>query len=59
MGSYVFRIIWIYTVFARTGTIEFLFSVYMCSWIITAIAETLYFAHMYRRAFAPRSTEAE
>lgn len=57
MGSCVFRIIWIYTVFARIGTVGSLFSVYVCSWIITAIAEIIYFVHTYCRAFT-RSTEA-
>lgn len=48
MGSCVFRIIWVYTVFAQFQTISSLYLVYICSWTITAIAEILYFSHVYR-----------
>jgi len=48
-GSCVFRIIWIYTVFAFFGTIASLYLVYGCSWSITAIAEIIYFIKLYRR----------
>ncbi len=48
MGSCVFRVIWIYTVFAYFGTITSLYLLYICSWILTAIAEILYFRHTYR-----------
>ncbi len=48
MGSCVFRIIWIYTIFAYFHTIESLYLLYACSWIITAVAEILYFIHIYR-----------
>lgn len=48
MGSCVFRIVWIYTVFAYFGTIESLYLLYVFSWIITAIAEIIYFIKIYR-----------
>lgn len=51
MGSCVFRLIWIYTVFAFFGTITSLYLLYVCSWTITAVAEIWYFARLYRRAF--------
>lgn len=44
-GSCVFRIIWVYTIFAYFGTIESLYLLYICSWSITALAEILYFRH--------------
>lgn len=47
MGSCVFRIIWIYTVFAYFGTITSLYLLYLFSWSITAIAEMIYFRKVY------------
>ena len=49
MGSCVFRIIWIFTIFARIHTPASLFMLYPASWTITAIAELVYFAVIYRR----------
>ena len=49
MGSCVFRLFWIYTVFAFFGTITSLYLLYVCSWTITAIAETWYFVKIYKR----------
>lgn len=49
MGSCVFRIIWVYTVFAHFHTIESLYLLYVFSWSITAIFEILYFSHSYRK----------
>ena len=43
MGSCVFRIIWVYTVFAYFKTIPSLYLLYVFSWSITAIAEMIYF----------------
>lgn len=48
-GSCIFRIIWIYTVFAHFGTITSLYLLYIFSWGITAMFETLYFIRCYRR----------
>lgn len=48
LGSCVFRIIWIYTVFAYFGTFRSLFLVYVFSWIITAAAQIPYFIHSYK-----------
>ena len=52
MGSCVFRIIWIYTIFAYFGTIMSLYLLYAFSWTITAIAEMIYFAHAYKQETA-------
>lgn len=43
MGSCVFRVIWVYTVFAYFHTIPSLYLLYVFSWSITAVAEILYF----------------
>lgn len=49
LGSCVFRIVWIYTIFAYFHTIASLYLLYIFSWTITAAAEILYFVHIYRR----------
>ena len=48
LGSCVFRIIWVNTVFAYFRTIPSLYLLYMFSWTIAAVAETIYFAKIYR-----------
>lgn len=48
MGSCVFRLVWIYTVFEHFQTITSLYLLYFFSWSITAIAEIFYFAKIYR-----------
>ena len=50
MGSCVFRIIWVYTVFAHFQTIPSLYLLYCCSWTITSVAEILYFIRVYKSA---------
>lgn len=55
LGSCVFRIIWIYTVFAYFGTIESLYLLYVFSWLLTAVAEILYFVRVFRQTAAPKS----
>ena len=52
MGSCVFRIIWIYTIFAYFHTIPSLYLLYVFSWLLTSIAEIIYFAGCYRRKMA-------
>lgn len=49
VGSTVFRPLWIWTVFAHFRTIESLYLLYVCSWTITALAEILYFAGIFRK----------
>lgn len=49
MGSCVFRIIWVYTVFAYFGTITSLYLLYVFSWSITAFAEIIYFRRLYKK----------
>lgn len=49
LGSCVFRIVWVYTVFVYFHTIPGLYLLYFFSWVITAIAEIIYFAVSYRK----------
>ena len=49
LGSCVFRVIWIYTVFAYFHTIGSLYLLYPFSWLITGTAEIAYFVHCYRK----------
>ena len=46
-GSCIFRIIWIYTVFAHFRTIQSLYLLYIFSWTITALLEIGYFVRSY------------
>ena len=48
MGSCVFRVIWVYTIFAYFHTITSLYLLYIFSWTITGAAEILYFRHGYK-----------
>ena len=50
LGSCVFRVIWVYTVFAHFHTILSLYLLYVFSWSITGVAEALYFRRCYRQA---------
>lgn len=43
MGSCVFRILWVYTIFAYFHTQAFLYLLYFFSWTFTAVAEIIYF----------------
>ena len=56
LGSCVFRVVWIYTVFAWFGTITSLYLLYIFSWTITAIAEIIYFIRAYRKETAGMET---
>lgn len=51
MGSCIFRIIWVNTVFAYYRTIPSLYLLYIFSWSITAIAEIWYFVKVYKTTF--------
>ena len=47
--EYMFRVIWVYTIFAHFHTIPSLYLLYIFSWTITAAAEILYFIRCCRR----------
>ncbi len=51
IGSCVFRVVWVYTVFAYFRTIPSLYLLYIFSWSITAIVEMIYFKRIYRLQF--------
>ena len=55
-GSCVFRIIWIYTIFAHFKTIPSLYLLYIFSWLITGIAEFIYFISVYKKAIKEMET---
>ena len=52
MGSCVFRVVWVYTIFARLHTIPSLYLLYPCSWALTAVAEMVYFVGSYKKCMA-------
>lgn len=52
-GSCIFRIVWIYTVFAHFRTLEVLYLLFPVSWVITAVFETAYFLYLYRKIIPP------
>lgn len=49
LGSCVFRIVWVYTIFEHFKTIPVLYMLYPASWIVTALAEIGYFVFIYKR----------
>lgn len=49
MGSVVFRIIWVCTIFASIRTLESLYLVYASAWAFTAIVGYIYFWYEYRK----------
>jgi len=51
MGSCVFRVVWIYTIFEHYHTIESLYLLYIFSWMITGIVELIYFVFAYKSTF--------
>ncbi len=51
LGSCVFRVIWVYTIFAHFHTIQSLYLLYVFSWSITSLAEIAYFIRCYRKTF--------
>ena len=48
LGSCVFRVIWVFTIFAHFHTILSLYLLYIFSWTITGVAELMYFLRCYR-----------
>ena len=50
LGSCVFRVIWVYTIFAHFHTIPSLYLLYPCSWALTGFAEIIYFIHCYKQS---------
>ena len=59
LGSCVFRIAWIFSVFAYFKTIESLYLLFAFSWTITAVAEIFYFARLYKQKFSVSALKAQ
>ena len=49
MGSVVFRIVWVCTIFASIHTLMSLYLVYASAWAFTSIIGTVYFIIIYRK----------
>ena len=50
-GSCIFRVAWIYTIFAFYHTIASLYLLYIFSWLITGFFELIYFIYCYNKIF--------
>ena len=50
MGSCVFRVAWVYTIFACFHTIPALYLLYPCSWALTGFAEIFSSIHCYKQS---------
>lgn len=48
-GACLFRVVWIYTVFAQNRSLECLYTSYPISWTLTLMAHIIYFIIVYRR----------
>lgn len=58
LGSCVFRVVWIYTVFAHFKTLTSLFLLYAFSWAITSVAEITYFIIAFKKtSVSPKADE--
>ena len=53
IGSCVFRVTWVYTVYAHYGTLVSLYLLYPTSFALSGIAEVIYFAHCYKKLVKP------
>lgn len=51
-GACVFRIIWIYTIFAAAHTLEILFVSYPVSWILTFAMQLMYYKIVTKKQYA-------
>ncbi len=58
LGSCIFRIIWVYTIFGHFKTIESLYLLYPVSWLLTATIVILYFIYIYRKFFIANKNES-
>ena len=51
MGTVVFRIVWVCTIFASIHTLMSLYLVYASAWAFTSIIGTVYFIIIYQKDF--------
>ncbi len=59
LGSGVFRVLWLVTVFLYFRTIESIYLLYIFSWTVTSVAEILYFKHIYKQMLREPMLPAE
>ena len=52
LGSCVFRVIWVYTIFAMFHTLTSLYLLYIFSWALTAVGQMAYFFRAFRKQTA-------
>ncbi len=55
LGSCVFRLIWVYTVFRKFNSFEMLMDVYPISWIITGTAVLIAYFYLSRKLFSTKT----
>lgn len=55
LGSCVFRLVWVYTVFRKFNSFEILMDVYPISWIITGIAVLIAYFYLSRKLFSTKT----
>lgn len=51
LGTIVFRIVWVCTVFAHFHTLYALYILYACAFVITAVFQNMYYFIIYRKIF--------
>ena len=59
VGSCLFRIAWVYTVFAYFHTMISLYLLYLFSWTLTGAAEVIYFRRVWKKLFPPVKTSLQ
>jgi Na+-driven multidrug efflux pump len=59
VGTCLFRVVWIYTVFAATPTLEILYLCYPVSWLFTICMQIVAFIVMRRKALKRYGTPLE
>lgn len=52
IGSVIFRIVWIFTIFSYFHTLQSLFLLYAVSWTFTALLSNIYYFSQYKRIAA-------
>lgn len=58
-GACIFRIIWIYTIFAEIHTLETLFVSYPVSWILTFAMQIIYYTIVTKKQYAKFHSQKE
>jgi len=58
LGSCVFRLVWVYTVFRKFNSFEMLMDVYPISWIITGIAVLIAYFYLSKKLFSTKTVNS-